>query len=171
MDATIPKIHMIRALTSGADHDAEPTGLRAMTPEDIPRLGKLFLAAYVGTVDYEGESEQEATAAVQATFKGEFGEFLGAASSVIERSNKLVSASFITLWQGQPLLAFSVTAPEHKGSGLAGKCIGASMQALVRAGYEELHLFVTATNASALSVYNRLGFSVASAASQETHSK
>lgn len=38
------------------------------------------------------------------------------------------------------------------------------MQALVRAGYEELHLFVTATNASALSVYNRLGFSVASAA-------
>jgi len=155
---------MVRMLTSETDQATLPDGLRTMTQEDIPLLGKLFLAAYVGTVDYEGESEQEAIAAVRATFEGEFGEFLGAASLVIEHSNKLASASFVTLWRGQPLLTFSVTAPEHKGSGFAGKCIGASMKALEQAGYQELHLFVTATNAPALSVYNRLGFSVASAA-------
>jgi GNAT superfamily N-acetyltransferase len=135
-----------------------------MTREDIPLLGKLFLEAYFGTVDYEGESEQEAIEAVQATFDGEFGEFIEASSLVIEHSGRLTSAAFVTLWQGQPLLAFSVTAPEYKGQGFAGQCIAASMRALAAAGYRELHLFVTSSNASALSVYNRLGFSVASAA-------
>lgn len=164
MAARASKIHMVRALSSTTNADTEPVGLRAMTKEDIPQLGKLFLAAYVGTVDYEGESEQEAIEAVEATFGGEFGEFVEASSLVIEQSGRLTSAAFITLWQGQPLLAFSVTAPEFKGQGFAGKCISASMRALAAAGYRELHLFVTSSNASALSAYNRLGFSVASAA-------
>ena len=164
MDTSPRKIHMVRALSSTAEPDTEDAGLRTMTPEDIPLLGKLFLQAYVGTVDYEGESEQEAIEAVRATFGGEFGEFMQASSQVLVRSGTLVSASFITLWQGQPLLAFSVTSPEHKGRGLAGTCISASMHALSQAGYRELHLFVTSTNGPALSVYKRLGFSAASAA-------
>ena len=101
---------------------------------------------------------------VRSTFDGEFGEFLGQASVVMERKDELVSASFITLWDGQPLLAFSVTTLADKGSGFAGECITASMQVLEHAGYKELNLFVTTTNAPALSVYRRLGFSVASAA-------
>jgi GNAT superfamily N-acetyltransferase len=164
LGASPSKIHMVRALSGTTSTDAEPVGLRAMTREDVPLLGRLFLSAYVGTVDYEGESEMEAIEAVEATFNGEFGKFVEASSLVIEQSGNLTSACFITLWQGQPLLAFSVTAPEFKGQGFAGKCISASMRALAAAGYRDLHLFVTPSNASALSVYKRLGLSVASAA-------
>jgi len=161
---SIQKIHMVRSLTRTTAHETKAPGLRVMSREDIPNLGRLFLSAYVGTVDYEGESEQNAIAVVRSTFDGEFGEFLGQASVVMERKDELVSASFITLWDGQPLLAFSVTALADKGSGFAGECITASMQVLEHAGYKELNLFVTTTNAPALSVYRRLGFSVASAA-------
>ena len=129
-----------------------------MAREDAVALGRLFLDAYVGTIDYEGETEADAAGVVQSTFDGEFGEFVRHASMVVEEGGELVSASFVTLWKGAPLLAFSVTAPPHKGRGLAGLCIRASMRALEGAGYSELHLFVTPGNDPALSAYNRLGF-------------
>lgn len=129
-----------------------------MVPEDLEALGALFHAAYVGTVDYEGESPEEAVAAVAATFDGEFGTFVPEASRVVDRAGQLLSASFITLWQGRPLLAFAVTRPGFKGLGLSRRCTGAAMHALALAGHAELDLFVTDTNAPALALYARLGF-------------
>lgn len=135
-----------------------------MCPNDLDELGRLFHAAYVGTVDYEGESEADARAAVAATFDGEFGAFVSLASVVIEFEGRLASAAFVTLWEGRPLLAFTVTRPEFKGRGLARLCVAASMQALAAGGRRELDLFVTETNTPARALYERLGFRAASAA-------
>jgi ribosomal protein S18 acetylase RimI-like enzyme len=155
---SLQKIHMVRVLSGPLTPEPASSELRVMSSEDITQLGRLFLDAYIGTVDYEGESEQDALAAVQGAFDGEFGNFLSSASYVAQRAGELCSASFVTLWQGKPLLAFSVTAARHKGSGLAGRCISASMQALYQAGQPELHLFVSPGNFPALAVYKRLGF-------------
>lgn len=157
---TPTKRHLRCKLTGGTAPPA--SDLRVMSRQDLEALGALFHAAYVGTVDYEGESPEEAVAAVAATFDGEFGTFMPEASMVVERDGQLLSASFITLWQGRPLLAFAVTSPGFKGQGLSHRCTRAAMHALARAGHAELDLFVTDTNEPALALYARLGFDQAS---------
>jgi ribosomal protein S18 acetylase RimI-like enzyme len=160
---TTRKLHMTRALADARTHDDPPPGLRTMTRADIPALGRLFYAAYLGTVDYEGESEADAEDVARATFDGEFGDFVEDASFVVERDGDIVSASFITTWQAEPLLAFAVTAPPWKGRRLAQHCTSAAMRALAARGDRTLHLFVTATNAPARALYERMGFAIAPA--------
>jgi predicted GNAT family acetyltransferase len=135
-----------------------PVGIRPMRRDDLDALGTLFYTAYRGTVDDEGESPEEARGVVQAAFDGEFGPFVPDASMVVESGGALLSAAFVTEWQGLPLLAFTVTRPESKGQGHARRCTAASMQALAAAGHRELRLFVTETNVPARVVYERLGF-------------
>lgn len=161
MTARPLKLHLRCALVPTLETPAP--GIRPMTRSDIPALGKLFYLAYLGTVDYEGESEQEATSTVTAAFDGEFGPFVPEASMVFDQYGRLLSASFVTRWQGRPLLAFAVTAPGSQGQGLSRRCTGAAMQVLAAAGSRELDLFVTQTNVPALALYRRLGFAPARA--------
>ena len=157
------KLHLFRALAAMREDGARPQGLRTLARDDTEALGRLFHAAYAGTVDDEGETEEEAIAVVRATFAGDFGVFVDDASMVVERDGQLVCAALVTVWNGKPLLAFAVTAPEWKGRGLSRQCVAAAMQALAAAGQRELHLFVTESNLPALAVYRRLGFEAAGA--------
>ena len=156
MNARPPKIHMRCALR--LDPSLPPAGLRSMTRADIDRLGRLFSAAYRGTVDDEGETEAEAVAVVRSAFDGEYGAMIPEASLLLEDAGEPVSASLVTLWRDRPRLACAVTHPGRKGQGLSRHCTRAAMQALARAGHTELHLFVTETNAPARALYERLGF-------------
>ena len=157
------KLHLVRALAGLPEVESVPDGLRTPSTHDTEALGRLFHAAYAGTVDDEGETEQEAVAVVRGAFAGNFGVYLEEASRVVERDGRLVSASLVTLWNGKPLLAFAVTAPDWKGRGLSRQCVAATMRSLAAAGHPALHLFVTETNAPALAVYRRLGFAAADA--------
>ncbi len=125
---------------------------------DAPVLGRLFHAAYLGTVDYEGESVDDAIAVVTGAFEGEYGEMIAPASMLLEEAGQPVSASVVTTWQGRPLLAFAVTHPDRKNEGLSRICTTSAMQVLALAGYRELDLFVTQANAPARALYRRLGF-------------
>lgn len=133
-------------------------GLRAPIAVDVAELGALLFAAYRGTVDDEGESEAAARAEIEKTYAGEYGAFVPGCSRVVERDGRLVSATLITRWQGRPFVAFSVTDPACKRTGLARACMVAAMQCLRAAGETELRLVVTLANTPALSLYNSLGF-------------
>ena len=133
-------------------------GLRPPNNPDISELGRLLLAAYRGTVDDEGEGEAEALAEIQKTFAGEYGAFIPECSRVVEREGRLVSATLITRWQERPFVAFSVTDPGYKRSGLARACMVAAMQCLCTAGESELRLVVTLANTPAVNLYISLGF-------------
>jgi ribosomal protein S18 acetylase RimI-like enzyme len=156
MTAPAPRLHLRCALDAGPP--VERVGLRPMVRSDAPALGRLFYAAYLGSVDYEGESEADALAVVTGTFDGEYGAWIAPASMLLEEAGQPVSASVVTTWQGRPLLAFAVTHPARKNEGLSRTCTTAAMQALARAGHRELYLFVTGTNAPACALYRRLGF-------------
>jgi ribosomal protein S18 acetylase RimI-like enzyme len=156
MTAPAPRLHLRCTLDAAAP--AEHSRLRPMVPSDAPALGRLFHAAYLGTVDYEGESVDDAIAVVTGAFDGEYGEWIAPASMLLEEAGQPVSASVVTTWQGRPLLAFAVTHPDRKNHGLSRICTTAAMQALARAGYRELDLFVTEANAPARTLYRRLGF-------------
>jgi GNAT superfamily N-acetyltransferase len=132
--------------------------VRAPRPGDAPAIAELMLAAYRGTIDDEGESPEETLDVVQQLFAGEYGAMLWNISEVIEQDGRLVAATICTVWEGRPFVAFMVTAPEHKGLGLARAGLTRAINRLAAAGDPVLRLVVTRGNAPAEKLYASLGF-------------
>lgn len=133
-------------------------GARQPTEADIPALGALMLDAYRDTVDYEGETLEQAIAEVTRTFAGKYGLFLPQCSCVVERAGELVSAALLTRWQERPFVAFAMTAQGCKRQGLARACMLCVMEAVRESGEEKLSLVVTVANVAAYELYQSLGF-------------
>ena len=143
--------------------EREPSGswrARSIDPSDVPALGVLMLAAYRGTVDDEGETEADAIAEVQGTLSGEYGPFLADCSFAVDDDARIVGASLVTLWEGQSISTYLVVHPDMQRRGLGTFLMATSGNALVRAGYTHVDLFVTEANEPAVSLYRKLGFQV-----------
>lgn len=137
----------------------ELPGARRLDPDtDRPAVARLFLAAYRGTVDDEGETEDDALAAVDALLAGEFGAFDSEASEVVERDGVLAAATLLTTFDGGPFVAFSMTDPAFQRQGLARAGLQRAMTVLAARGETSLDLVVTAANDRAVALYERLGF-------------
>lgn len=133
---------------------------RTISEKDIPLLGALMLASYRGTVDYEGETLQDAIKEVEATIHGKYGPFITSSSFLIEVEKRMLSATMI-IWSEKmqlPLVAFSMTHPDGQNQGMATFLIKKSINTLHTQGYKELYLVVTEKNAAAYHVYEKLGF-------------
>ncbi len=135
---------------------------RAVTRDDAPVIGQFVYDAYRGTIDDQGETPEDALVYVQGVIGGVYGPFLPACSFLIEQSGEMMSAVLITEWEGAPLVADVVTAPQARNQGMASFLLRQAMSALVAHGYTELYLFVTEGNAPAQRVYAALGFEVVS---------
>ncbi|WP_284619232.1 GNAT family N-acetyltransferase [Aquabacterium humicola] len=136
----------------------ELAGLRRPTEDDVDALGGLMYRAYAGTIDYDGETAEEALAEVRRTFVGEYGAFDPAHSTVAKRSGRLVSATLVTHWQERPFVAFTMTDPAFARQGLARATLERSMHLLRQSGETELRLVVTIDNEPARLLYESLGF-------------
>jgi ribosomal protein S18 acetylase RimI-like enzyme len=134
--------------------------LRPVGRADAPELARVLLAASRGTVDDEGESEEDARAVVYNTLAGQEGPFVDACSFVAVEGGRLIGASLITLFEGRPLLSYVVVDPAMQRRGVGSLLIRASGNALVAAGHRELDLFVTEANRPAVRLYEKLGFRV-----------
>jgi ribosomal protein S18 acetylase RimI-like enzyme len=135
-------------------------GLRSPCEADVPRLAELMYAAFRGTTDDRGESMDDAAEEVRKTFSGEYGAFEPGCSRVIEVGGQILSATLITRWQAGPFVAFSMTAPGLKRTGLARTCLLDAMQVLFERGEHEIRLIVTWSNLPARNLYGQLGFRV-----------
>ncbi len=139
---------------------------RAVSNADAPALADLMLDAYRGTVDYNGETLEDARSEIDRTMAGAYGRFLPDCSFVAASAGDLQSACLITLLnEGSPdvvpLLAFSMTRPSAQRRGLASALILQSARALAAAGHTRLSLVVTAANLPARRTYDKLGFTPA----------
>jgi GNAT superfamily N-acetyltransferase len=123
-------------------------------------LAKLMLEAYRGTVDYEDETLEDAIQEIEQVFEGKYGALLRKCSFVAKSDAcpYLVSATIVTLFEQVPLLAFSMTHPNHKRQGFGRALLQRSTNALLHEGYMELRLAVTDTNTPALNLYRSMGF-------------
>jgi GNAT superfamily N-acetyltransferase len=137
--------------------EADPGG-RAPTPRDAPAIAELMLSAYRGTIDDEGETAEETLDVVRQLLAGEYGVMLWNISEVIERDGRLVAATICTIWEGRPFVAFMVTAPDHKGRGLARTGLARAINRLAAAGDPVVRLAVTRGNAPAERLYASFGF-------------
>lgn len=134
--------------------------VRAISPDDAALLGELMVQAYRGTVDYHGETREDARAEVKATLGGKYGVFLRDCSFLIEEEGQIISAVMVTLSEHYraPLLAFCMTHPSRKTEGMATFLIREACNALVDAGFRELFLVVTEANKPARHIYEKMGF-------------
>ena len=117
-----------------------------------------MLAAYRGTTDDSGETADDAVAEVTRLMDGAYGQFCPEESEVIERNDRLVSATLVTQFDEMPLIAFSMTAPDWKRRGLARAGLLRSISRLHAAGHPSVRLVVTKGNAPAEQLYESLGF-------------
>jgi len=131
---------------------------RAPRPSDAAQLAHLMLDAYRGTCDDQGETINDARLEVARLFEGEYGDLIPECSEVVVREGHLVAATLVTMWKASPLIAFSMTHPECKRTGLARAGIRRCMEQLLSAGHHELRLVVTRGNTSAERLYESLGF-------------
>ena len=133
---------------------------RSISEEDIPALGRLMLESYRDTIDYEGETIEDAISEIHGTLDGKYGPFLKDCSFVSEKKGQALAACVIT-WSEElktPLLAFSMTHPDFKKQGLGTFLLKKSINALLVCGHKELHLVVTEGNLPAQRLYERIGF-------------
>jgi ribosomal protein S18 acetylase RimI-like enzyme len=144
----------------GAPVPNDSPDVRTFEPDDVHALGGLMYRAYLDTVDYEGETLEQAAAEVRNTIQGEYGGFVPTCSKVVVRAGSLLSATLITRFQDKPFVAFTFTDPGFSGQGLARECMQAAMSELFKQGERELRLVVTLANAPAVKLYTRLGFQV-----------
>lgn len=136
---------------------------RCVTEDDADALAELMLEAYRGTIDYNGETIEDARAEIWRVLLDMYGPFQPGCSFVHDEGGALQSASLIsTIKQGlsdpTPLLVYTMTRPSAQRRGLASALILHSARALAAAGHTRLALVVTAANLPARRVYERLGF-------------
>ena len=147
-------------LSLSATEQSERSSAQSVTSSHQGKLARLMWAAYQGTVDYDGETLEDANKEIEHTFEGGYGALLSDCSFVIsdESGELLVSAILITLYQEAPLLAFSMTHPDYKRQGYGRILVREAMAALTEAGYSEVYLSVNGANEPALGLYRSFGF-------------
>ena len=135
--------------------------IRPSTPSDLDEIGALYFRSYKA-----GEActtEQEAVADVAASFEGDYGEYLYAASPVALSGSTIVAAVMTVKqapWSDTPTCPFVIelfTDPEHRRSGLATALLATAANAVTKIT-RSIALRVEEQNSSAIAVYNKLGF-------------
>lgn len=129
--------------------------VRAVTPADREALAALMLDAFLGTIDYEGESIHEARRDLDRFFAGQ--PLLGA-STLACVGGTPASATLVGLWQGHVLIHLVMTAPAHKRRGLAGLVLARALAALGAEGQREVRAWITEGNTPSEAAFARLGF-------------
>ncbi|MGZ3733280.1 MAG: GNAT family N-acetyltransferase [Parachlamydiaceae bacterium] len=142
--------------------DYNDLGFRKIAATDSFALGEVMYEAYKGTIDYEGETLEEARSEIIDTLRGKYGKVIENACLVTEE-NGFITSAVIFNWfekENMPLLTFTMTRASHKGKGLAKKLLKSGLAALAKEGYKDCCLVVTDGNEPAVSIYKSLGFEV-----------
>jgi GNAT superfamily N-acetyltransferase len=130
---------------------------RAPVPDDAAGIAELMYHAYRGTIDDAGETPEDARAEVAKFFAGGYGPFLFDMSELTFRHGRIAAATLLTLWEGLPLLAMSMTHPDFKRQGMARAGLARAIHRLRDQGYTQVHLAVTVGN-PAEDLYRSFGF-------------
>jgi len=151
-----PRLHMRLPLSER--HLTGTWALSAIEAADVPALGSLLLAAYRDTVDFEGETQEDAVAEVERTLGGEYGPMIADCSFVASNGGRIVAAAVVVLSQDRPLVAHLVVKPAMSRKGIGTFLLHAVGNALLDAGHTELDLYVTEDNDPAVNLYRKVGF-------------
>jgi len=125
---------------------------------DLPEVAHLMVDGYRGTIDFEGETDEEALDELQGAIGGSNGQPLRDAWLLARTPDGTAASAICCIrWLGMPFISYVFTAAAEKGRGYAGALIEHAAAALAAESETELALFVTVGN-PARALYDRLGF-------------
>ena len=139
----------------------QPEGiLLSPTEADIPALAELMIDAYRDTIDYDGETVEQAVAEIESYFAGETAEPLPYCSRLYFSGKQLAAACLVSWWPAPntPLVAYVMTTSAYKGQGLGKLVVREALQALARDGYETVSAVITEGNIPSEELFAGLGF-------------
>ncbi len=128
--------------------------MRNPAPEDELALAALMDSAYRGTIDYRGETLNQAVEEIRGWFREGP---LVAASWVAERDGGLQSGSLLSQIDDHVLIAYVMTAAPFKGRGLARLMVLQSLRSL-RGRTSEVRAWITEGNVPSERLFVGLGF-------------
>ncbi|MBK3787013.1 GNAT family N-acetyltransferase [Burkholderia sp. R-69980] len=134
--------------------------VRMVRTDDAVQLGALFFTAFKGTTDDLQQTEADYLAKANALFEGRYGDCILAASSVVERDGKLLSACVVTDYEpfDCPVIAMVATRPSMQGNGMASSLVKASLRNLLIAGHCACCAMITVGNEPSERLFERCGF-------------
>ncbi len=127
----------------------------------FPEMVECFIDAYSGTIDEKIGmfSATIAHNAIRSIFEGKFGEFKTELSVLyVNSEGNLVGASLITISEGNPLIVIVGVRRDDQGKSLGRKMLSANIELCKKFNYDQLTLWVTKENSSALGLYESIGF-------------
>lgn len=130
------------------------------TAADKQILAELMLASYLGTIDYDGETVEDALKEVESYFSERSDQTWLGYSWLAFLENELAAACLVEFWQERnvPLIAYIMTEPRWKGKHLATAALIRSLQTLADKKYIEARAVITEDNVPSEKIFTRIGF-------------
>lgn len=129
--------------------------VRSLSDDDLDALARLMLDAYVGTIDYEGETLDEAIDEVRGFLEDQ--RSLPDRSFVVVDNGRIVSAIFILMVEDDPFVGVVMTLPSHKRQGLGRLVTNVAIQHLASDGHERAVLYITDGNVASEALFRSVG--------------
>ena len=135
--------------------------IRSVQTADASSLANLMVEAYRGTIDYEGETLEDALAEVNAFFAGERGgpPYLGTSYLALVNS-QMVGACLTSDWREKqaPIIAYVMTRANWKKRGIGRQLLFRVLQAIRENGYPEVWAVITEGNRPSENLFLQFGF-------------
>lgn len=128
--------------------------------EDKQILAELMLASYDGTIDYDGETIEDALKEVESYYAGSSAKPWLRYSWLAFLEDELAGACLVDFWKQRnaPLIAYVMTAPDWKGKRLATAALFRSLKNLAEKDYPEVRAVITEGNEPSERLFTRMGF-------------
>lgn len=131
--------------------------MREATPDDRDALAELMLDAYRGTIDYDGETLEQAVDEVDGHFAGAPDDD---ASLLVMGDGRVQAAVLVAHVRGAPLIGYLMTRAATKNRGVASALLDAAAARVWRAGAGELRAWITSGNLPSEAIFRRAGFEI-----------
>jgi len=135
--------------------------IRTAQPKDAPLLAELMIDSYRGTIDYDGETFDDALSEVNAFLAGERGGQPWLEMSYLAfAGSRLIGACLIGEWQERqlPIIAYMMTSADSKNRGVGRHLLNQGLRALGGKGFTEVRAVITDGNTPSEALFLKLGF-------------
>jgi L-amino acid N-acyltransferase YncA len=140
--------------------DTLPGLVRHPALTDADELADLMLDAYLNTIDYDGETLDDARAEINSFLSQHSNPPLLACSWFCADQHRGIAACLVSYWteRAAPLIAYVMTRAAHKQHSFGRRLVQQSLVSVQQAGYSEAWAVITAGNIPSERLFDRLGF-------------
>lgn len=135
--------------------------VRSAQRKDASLIAELMIDSYRGTIDYDGETVDDALSEVNAFLAGERGGPPWLDTSFLAFSDsQLVGACLISEWEERqsPIIAYVMTCASWKNRAVGRSLLIQGLRGLMDKGFTEARAIITDGNTPSESMFLKLGF-------------